>query len=137
MSVDLPAGERGAAVLGMVGAGPEGSADEEEAEPARLCLGPMGRRPMQQFGNQIFGHSLTSPQPEDRDASVLDAALRELHREAAGQLLRNARRRLRERERAFTAHLAHDDALACIERIAAAEREVSDARAHVNSVAGD
>jgi hypothetical protein len=92
---------------------------------------------MQQFGNSIFGHSLRIPQPEDHHESVLDAALRELHREAASQLLRNARQRLRDRERSFTEHLANDDALACIERIAAAEREVSDARAHLKALARD
>lgn len=92
---------------------------------------------MQQIGNAILGRRLTIRHPEGRRESVLDAALRELHREAASQLLRNARQRLCDRERVFTAHLANDDALACIERIAAAEREVSDARAGVKALAGD
>jgi hypothetical protein len=92
---------------------------------------------MQQLGNAILGHSLMIPHPEDHHESALDAALRELHREVASQLLHNARQRLRDRERAFTAQLANDDALACIERIAAAERELSNARADMKALTGD
>jgi hypothetical protein len=87
---------------------------------------------MQQFG--YFAHPLElRPAAEKRYESALDASLREWSREAAEHILHIARQRLRQCEKAFTRYLGEDRSH-LIENIAAAEREVSEARARVKAL---
>jgi hypothetical protein len=92
---------------------------------------------MQQFGYTHFAHPLElRPAAEKHYESALDASLREWSREAAEHILRVARQRLRQFEKAFTRYLG-DDRSHLIENISGAEREVSEARARVKSLGRD
>ena len=93
---------------------------------------------MHQFARIDFANPLTfEPRASEPIERASDASLRALHLDAAHHLLRVARQRLRECEKASTNHLGEGEMSPWADKIANAEREVSEARALVNSLQAD